>query len=133
MKHCKWHYFISTVEALVCNFVFYLFMFITFNVCGLFRHVHKHTTRGYSVLSDQNGASRSPIILIPSCLHLPGTELDYKSVLGPAGPLSHLLLCCLQRLEVCTDFLKLQLCINCEPLCGCFVPGHLHRTGAFNS
>ena len=107
MKHCKWHYFISTVEALVCNFVFYLFMFITFNVCGLFRHVHKHTTRGYSVLSDQNGASRSPIILIPSCLHLPGTELDYKSVLGPAGPLSHLLLCCLQRLEVCTDFLKL--------------------------
>ena len=61
MKHCKRHYFISTVEALVCNFVFYLFMFITFNVCGLFRHVHKHTTRVYSVLRDQKGASRSPI------------------------------------------------------------------------
>ena len=61
MKHCKRHYFISTVEALACNFGLYLFMCVTLNVCGLFLNVHTHTTRVYSVLRDQKGASRSPI------------------------------------------------------------------------
>ena len=61
MKHCKRHYFISTVEALACHFGLYLFMCVTLNVCGLFLNVHTHTTRVYSVLRDQKGASRSPI------------------------------------------------------------------------
>ena len=61
MKHCKRHYFISTVEALACHFGLYLFICVTMNVCGLFLNVHKHTTRVYSVLRDQKGASRSPI------------------------------------------------------------------------
>lgn len=61
MKHCKRHYFISTVESLACHFGLYLFMCVTLNVCGLFLNVHTHTTRVYSVLRDQKGASRSPI------------------------------------------------------------------------
>ena len=52
-------------------------------------------------------------------------------VLGWAAPLSHLCLCCLQTLQESTVSLKLWLCICYEPQCGCFVPGPLHRTGAF--
>lgn len=99
------HYFLSTVEALVCIFDFYLFLY-TFNVWTFLCKYVCIPHASVLLLSEIRSGHRDPLQpLVASVLHPPKTELDYKSKLGPT--LSHLPLCCLQRLEESSDSLKL--------------------------